>query len=96
MTKLNLTSVRLHLGACRAVSGGRPEKDHYDGRVGSARRAELFGREAVVRFDVIFINMHLEPGINFSQSFNRSLPHWLSLGCKNEGNKQKLALKTVF
>lgn len=35
-----------------------------------------------IGFDVIFINVHLEQGINFSHSFNRSLPHWLSLGRK--------------
>lgn len=50
-----------------------------------------------IGFDVIFINVHLEQGINFSHSFNRSLPHWLSLGRKkNEGNNQKMALRIIF
>jgi len=48
MTKLKLTSVRLSLEDCVAASGGWSEKEHYYSRVGSAWRAEVFGREAVV------------------------------------------------
>lgn len=96
MTKLNLTSTRLSLGDCLTVAGQR--------KIITAAGQAVLGRQGCLGekllegtgFDVIFINVYLKAGINFSHSFNRPLPHWLSLRCKNEGNDQKLALKTLF
>lgn len=98
MTKLNLTSMRLSLEDCLTVSGGWPEKDHYCSKVGSAWTAELVGREAAVSpwIGCYICQCALRTRHQFFTLIEQKLTHWLSLGCKNEGNNQKLALKVVF